>query len=989
MKRALLPIVLLLAACLPGLSQERLTDLIRPGNDLGSQPYGFTEFNDQLFFVAATAREGRELWKTDGTPAGTTLVKDIYPGAASAMEGNVAATGTALYFLANDGVRGVQLWKSDGTPGGTQSVTNFLRGNVLGLTPVNGQLFFLVESAEYTWEVWKSDGTAAGTVPVKRNIPGWNTPESFIAAGNLFYFTLQAEGANDSNVWRSDGTDAGTFAVIGGIDGNGAGEGGSASLTQFIAYKDELYFVARSAETFGYDQSVGIFKTNGTRAGTIPVKGLHPGGTRLIAAADVVALGGKLYFSFYERDLNRLFIWESDGTPTGTRMAYDVSSTAYFMPSNLAHTDTELVFNAPGTNNTTALVKWNPVNGTTTTLKETPAAIAKPAHYDGDWQPTFIRKGRNNSLLVYATVALEPSNMNPLRKFWLSDGTPQGTVQLEDLQPGFSTEAAYFKDDFYAPGLGKGVGVELHRVNAAARLVTLLKNINPAKNTNVAANRLYPLGNRLLFEAADTVNGVEWWQTDGKRETTGLFKDINPGKNGSYPVINAGNALPVLGNRMVFQASTPEHGAEPWSSDGTPEGTVLLKDLTEGKGSSDPGRFTLSGSTVFFAAMTAGSGQAVWKTDGTPAGTGKLKELGMNQYGIPFRVTDFVSAGKNAFFNVEGIGLWKTDGTEAGTINVKSLYTVADMAAVNDLLYFTVLSGYQGQYQLWKSDGTEAGTVLVKDSLGDRRNAPRVLGESGGKVLFSRVTSDHGRELWVADGTGTALLKDIYPGAAGSLATAVPVAQKDNLLYFTANDGTTGVELWQTDGTAAGTRRVKDILPGAGSSLPANLALLDGQLYFSAFTPEHGVELWKSDGTDAGTVLAADINPGAGHANPARMANLGKDIFFFADTDAHGRQLWHLNPAVTAVEDPLVAAAVAVHPNPTDGAVTLQLAAAQFAGPVTISTLDLTGKVLQSETIRATAGLQPTVNLRSLPPGMYLLRITGAKGTVTKKIIKR
>jgi hypothetical protein len=71
------------------------------------------------------------------------------------------------------------------------------------------------------------------------------------------------------------------------------------------------------------------------------------------------------------------------------------------------------------------------------------------------------------------------------------------------------------------------------------------------------------------------------------------------------------------------------------------------------------------------------------------------------------------------------------------------------------------------------------------------------------------------------------------------------------------------------------------------------------------------------------------------------MVNLGKDVFFIADTDAHGRQLWHLNPAVTGVEDPLVAAAVAVYPNPTDGEVTLPAGGGaicrpgnhQYAGP--------------------------------------------------------
>ena len=193
--------------------------------------------------------------------------------------------------------------------------------------------------------------------------------------------------------------------------------------------------------------------------------------------------------------------------------------------------------------------------------------------------------------------------------------------------------------------------------------------------------------------------------------------------------------------------------------------------------------------------------------------------------------------------------------------------------------------------------------------------------------------------------------------------------------------------MWKSDGTAAGTLPVKKNI--SGWNTPESF-IAAGTLFYFTLQPygSNDPDVWRSDGTDAGTVLAADINPGAGHANPTGMVNLGKDILFIADTDAHGRQLWHTSPAVTAVEDPLVASSIAVYPNPTDGEVTLRLAP-HLTGPVTISTLDLTGKVLQSETIQTRAGVAHTVHLGTLPSGLYLLRITGAKGTITKKFIKR
>src|SRR5262249_54185657 len=86
-------------------------------------------------------------------------------------------------------------------------------------------------------------------------------------------------------------------------------------------------------------------------------------------------------------------------------------------------------------------------------------------------------------------------------------------------------------------------------------------------------------------------------------------------------------------------------------------------------------------------------------------------------------------------------------------------------------------------------------------------------------------------------------------------------------------------ELWKSDGTAAGTVMVKDIIPGGAGSNPGGaygyiFTNVNGTLYFSADDGAHGQELWKSDGTAAGTVLVADINPGSGFSNPGDLTNV-------------------------------------------------------------------------------------------------------------------
>src|SRR5688500_4621540 len=83
----------------------------------------------------------------------------------------------------------------------------------------------------------------------------------------------------------------------------------------------------------------------------------------------------------------------------------------------------------------------------------------------------------------------------------------------------------------------------------------------------------------------------------------------------------------AAGDAVYFSANDADHGFELWTSDGTPEGTVLVKDIIPGQQGAEPHAFASVGETVYFLAFDADRHPELWKTDGTEAGTTLVRAL--------------------------------------------------------------------------------------------------------------------------------------------------------------------------------------------------------------------------------------------------------------------------------------------------------------------------------------------------------------------------
>jgi ELWxxDGT repeat protein len=448
--------------------------------------------------------------------------------------------------------------------------------------------------------------------------------------------------------------------------------------------------------------------------------------------------------------------------------------------------------------------------------------------------------------------------------------------------------------------------------------VVLVKDINGDSSTGGIPEGSYPtdftvLNNKLYFFAIDEINDNELWVSDGTESGTQLVKDINPSGSSSGGFRSLPSDLTVFNNKLYFNANDGISGNELWVSDGTESGTQLLKNIRPGNPAdgSNAFEFTELNNKLYFEANDGVNGRELWVTDGTESGTQLIKDISPGTRSS--YISDVVKLSNKLYFSaddeINGDELWVSDGTESGTQLVKNIQPNSenvygsrpdDLTVINDKLFFTANDGVNGK-ELWVSDGTESGTQLVKniqpnsDSGYDGSN-PDNLTVFNNKLYFTADNGVNGQELWVSDGTenGTQLVADINSSGQAFPGNFDRFAVLNEKLYFTADNGINGSELWVTDGTESGTQLLKDLNLGSESSFASDFTVFNNKLYFNADDGVNGIELWVTDGTTAGTQLVDDIEPGSSGSFPRDLIVVGNELLFTADTETTGRELFKL-----------------------------------------------------------------------------------------------
>jgi ELWxxDGT repeat protein len=517
---------------------------------------------------------------------------------------------------------------------------------------------------------------------------------------------------------------------------------------------------------------------------------------------------------------------------------------------------------------------------------------------------------------------------------------------------------------------------------ADAQVPEVIRNdltVSNAYKTQTNSDSIY------YFQGHDGDYDFELWRSNGTPEGTYRVENLNPG-GPSYP-----GELTMVDSLLFFMA-TDENGPEQlYKTDGTAEGTRWIFDV-DPEAQEQYHMLTPAGGLLYFRTSRPLIFTELWVSDGSTENTHMVDDIcGDIWISYPHELIDF--NGSLVFIAADCTTgdetLYITSGLD-GSVSQIGGQLVSELMSTGDRLFFSSFFEDYGS-ELGASAGSSFDVTRASDiNIGAGSSSIFHLTEVDSKLFFRAYEPDHGAELWSYDLSTSSIqfVKDINPGAENSSFPSELISFKGKL-YFNATDGVHGQEIWVSDGTAEGTVMLKNINEEPADvpyhSYPGRFFATEELLFFKADDGIHGPELWQTDGTAEGTKMTADIWPrGYEGSDPGGFAEIGDYLVFNAWYNKRTLFRLKIHNAAVGIKDHLSESSLySLYPNPSNSLINI---ASHSASGFKYQILDLTGRELMNGVV-----FDDQVIQLDLPfgPGIYLFYAETDHTSYTSKFIIR
>ncbi len=805
-----------------------------PTLDSSVQQYNyapFTVLNGKAYFSAEDGVHGQELWSTDGTSQGTSMVADVNPGPDGSWPHDIVVMGNRIAFAANDGSGGTQVWSSDGTASGTNRIANYGASNTPGSSPTslvadNGLVYFNATNYEGQTSVYVSDGTYLGT-----NLVFSGSAQLFNASAGVVL--AGSEGSNPETIFITDGSRAGTLAV----------SDRSSPVESVVQEGGLVYWTQQTVNTGTGQSELELWRTNGTIAGTFLLDTFDLGSS----SNTFNALGysaGEMYFSVTSSLGTN--IYSTDGTIAGTSLLSTLSATQWPSGSSGVWFANGYLFTQGNSSGANGYTYWS---------IDLSTGVAQKVFDSSTLGSGLVNElGVANGRFLFGFVGLGGESV------WSSDGTVSGTIQVADFQP---------------LSLGNG------------------KYSDPVVTSEASSAGL------MLFVVEWPGQNVQLWSTDGSAAGTLEIQDLAASST-NFGV----EGLVVLNGGFLFAAIDPSTSDQAlWASNGTASGTSVLVDLPtssqQGYGSSKlPTSLyddSVSQGKLFFALAFSPTNEppavGLWETDGTLAGTKEIVAgVGSNVDYVVSGNQIFYGDGANPGSELHVYSVPYTGSNGPPTINSIANPSVNQGAALQlialgtapggDPLYFQLQAGPVGLMVgpssgaiTWDVPGSEAPgaysvTIAAVDGMtGLSSSTTFTINVAAAPQPILNAISDQ-----AVDGGGTTSFTAV---AADNDGGTLVFSLVGSFPYGASIDPATGVFTWQTpsniaEGKYVATVAVEDELSGATTTQAVSIFVYQPPIYHNVSSYDYAGEgrmiLTLAHSNDPGIItysLGSDAPAGA------------------------------------------------------------------------------------------------------------------------------